>query len=86
MVTTTKPKKKKEKRVVNEGVAHIYASFNNTIITITDKQGNTLSWATSGGSGFQRFKKKYSICSSDSCRKSWNKSCGVWSKKLRGSS
>ena len=42
MVTTTKPKKKKEKRVVNEGVAHIYASFNNTIITITDKQGNTL--------------------------------------------
>ena len=39
MVTTTKPKKKKEKRVVNEGVAHIYASFNNTIVTITDKQG-----------------------------------------------
>jgi len=57
MVTTTKPKKKKEKRVVNEGVAHIYASFNNTIITITDKQGNTLSWATSGGSGFRGSRK-----------------------------
>ena len=57
MVTTTKPKKKKEKRVVNEGVAYIYASFNNTIITITDKQGNTLSWATSGGSGFRGSRK-----------------------------
>ena len=57
MVTTTKPKKKKEKRVVYEGVAHIYASFNNTIVTITDKQGNTLSWATSGGSGFRGSRK-----------------------------
>ena len=47
----------KEKRVVNEGVAHIYASFNNTIVTITDKQGNTLSWATSGGSGFRGSRK-----------------------------
>ena len=56
-MVTTKPKKKKEKRVVNEGVAHICASFNNTIITITDKQGNTLSWATSGGSGFRGSRK-----------------------------
>ena len=38
-------------------MAHIYASFNNTIITITDKQGNTLSWATSGGSGFRGSRK-----------------------------
>ena len=53
----TKTKKKKAKRVVNEGVAHIFASFNNTIITITDKQGNTLSWATSGGSGFRGSRK-----------------------------
>ena len=43
-----KSKKKKVKKVVNEGVAHINASFNNTIVTITDKQGNTLAWATSG--------------------------------------
>ena len=42
-MAVTKAKKKKEKKVVNEGIAHIYASFNNTIITITDKQGNTLS-------------------------------------------
>ncbi len=56
-MVTSKPKKKNEKRIVNEGVAHIYASFNNTIVTITDKQGNTLSWATSGGSGFRGSRK-----------------------------
>ena len=39
--------KKKSKRVVVDGLAHIHASFNNTIITITDRQGNALSWATS---------------------------------------
>ena len=53
----TEPKKKKEKRVVNEGVAHIHTSFNNTIITITDRQGNALSWATSGGAGFKGSRK-----------------------------
>ena len=49
--------KKKAKRVVVDGLAHIHASFNNTIITITDRQGNTLSWATSGGSGFRGSRK-----------------------------
>lgn len=49
--------RKKVKRTVTEGVAHIYASFNNTIITITDRQGNALSWATSGGSGFRGSRK-----------------------------
>ena len=49
--------KKKTKRSVTDGVAHIYASFNNTIVTITDRQGNTLSWATSGGSGFRGSRK-----------------------------
>lgn len=49
--------KKKAKRTVTEGVAHIFASFNNTIITISDRQGNTLSWATSGGSGFRGSRK-----------------------------
>ena len=40
-----------------DAIAHIHASFNNTIITITDRQGNTLSWATSGGSGFRGSRK-----------------------------
>jgi small subunit ribosomal protein S11 len=50
-------KKKKERRTVLDGVAHIHASFNNTIITITDRQGNALSWATSGGCGFRGSRK-----------------------------
>jgi small subunit ribosomal protein S11 len=54
--TTTKSRKKVKKTVV-DGVAHIHASFNNTIVTITDRQGNTLSWATSGGSGFRGSRK-----------------------------
>jgi small subunit ribosomal protein S11 len=49
--------RKKVKKTVTDGVAHIHASFNNTIITITDRQGNALSWATSGGSGFRGSRK-----------------------------
>ena len=45
--------KKKIKRVVTDAVCHVQASFNNTIITMTDRQGNALSWATSGGAGFR---------------------------------
>ena len=49
--------KKKIKRVVTDAVAHVQASFNNTIVTITDRQGNALSWATAGGAGFRGSRK-----------------------------
>jgi small subunit ribosomal protein S11 len=49
--------RKKVKKNVAEGIAHIHASFNNTIITITDRQGNALSWASSGGQGFKGSRK-----------------------------
>lgn len=49
--------RKKTKRTVVDGIAHIHASFNNTIITITDRHGNTLCWATAGGSGFRGSRK-----------------------------
>ncbi|MDH3221818.1 MAG: 30S ribosomal protein S11, partial [Gammaproteobacteria bacterium] len=49
--------KKKAKRVVSDGVAHIHATFNNTIVTISDRQGNALTWATAGGSGFRGSRK-----------------------------
>ncbi len=49
--------RKRVKRQVADGMAHIHASFNNTIVTITDRQGNALSWATSGGSGFRGSRK-----------------------------
>ncbi|MGI9249766.1 MAG: 30S ribosomal protein S11 [Pseudohongiellaceae bacterium] len=53
----TKSAKKKVRNTVVDGIAFIHASFNNTIITITDRQGNALSWATAGGSGFRGSRK-----------------------------
>ena len=49
--------RKKVKKNVTDGIAHVHASFNNTIITITDRQGNALSWASSGGAGFKGSRK-----------------------------
>jgi small subunit ribosomal protein S11 len=49
--------KRKVKKVVVDGIAHVHASFNNTIITLSDRQGNVLSWATSGGAGFRGSRK-----------------------------
>ena len=57
MAKTPTRTRKKVKKVVTDGVAHVHASFNNTIITITDRQGNTLCWATAGGSGFRGSRK-----------------------------
>jgi small subunit ribosomal protein S11 len=49
--------RKRVKKEVADGIVHVHASFNNTIITITDRKGNALSWATSGGSGFRGSRK-----------------------------
>jgi small subunit ribosomal protein S11 len=49
--------RKKVKKNVVDGILHVHASFNNTIITITDRQGNALSWATAGGAGFKGSRK-----------------------------
>ena len=50
-------RRKREKKNIPEGVAHIQASFNNTIVTITDKQGNTVAWASGGTEGFKGSRK-----------------------------
>ena len=50
-------RKKSTKRKVSEGIAHIHASFNNTLINVTDKQGNTLAWSSAGGQGFRGSRK-----------------------------
>ncbi|MGI5310677.1 30S ribosomal protein S11 [Rheinheimera sp. WS51] len=49
--------RKRVKKQISDGMAHIHASFNNTIVTITDRQGNALCWATAGGSGFRGSRK-----------------------------
>jgi small subunit ribosomal protein S11 len=51
------PRKKKIKKLVSEGIAHIHSTFNNTIVTITDPQGATLSWASAGTVGFKGSRK-----------------------------
>ena len=49
--------KKKIKRTIVDGIAHVHASFNNTIVTLTDRAGNALAWATAGGAGFRGSRK-----------------------------
>lgn len=54
---SSRPRTKKVKKHVTDGIVHVHASFNNTIITISDRQGNALGWATAGGSGFRGSRK-----------------------------
>ncbi|MDE2088629.1 MAG: 30S ribosomal protein S11 [Gammaproteobacteria bacterium] len=74
----TRSRKKVKKNVV-DGVAHIHASFNNTIITITDRQGNTLAWATSGASGFRGSRKSTPFAAQVAAEKAGTvaQECGV---------
>ena len=65
--------RKREKRFIQKGKAYISATFNNTIITITDKQGNTLSWATSGGSGFRGSRKSTPFAAQVAAERAGNK-------------
>jgi small subunit ribosomal protein S11 len=73
MATKEKAKKKKMARGVTSGIAHIQASFNNTIITITDKQGNCLAWSAPGCVGYSGSKKSTpfaaQIAATDAARK-----------------
>ncbi|MCZ6655864.1 MAG: 30S ribosomal protein S11 [Gammaproteobacteria bacterium] len=64
--------RKKPSRVVTDGVAHIHASFNNTIITISDRQGNALCWATAGGSGFRGSRKSTPFAAQVAAEKACN--------------
>jgi small subunit ribosomal protein S11 len=64
--------RKKVKKTVIDGIAHVHASFNNTIVTITDRQGNTLSWATAGGSGFRGSRKSTPFAAQVAAEKAGN--------------
>jgi small subunit ribosomal protein S11 len=71
--------RKKIKKSVSEGVVHVHASFNNTIITITDCQGNALSWASSGGAGFKGSRKSTPFAAQVAAEKAGKvaQECGV---------
>ena len=77
--------KKRIKRTVLDAVAHVHASFNNTIITITDRQGNTLAWATSGGCGFRGSRKSTPFAAQVAAEKAGNvaKDYGVKNLEVR---
>jgi small subunit ribosomal protein S11 len=77
--------RKKVRKNVTEAVAHVHASFNNTIITITDRQGNTLSWATSGGAGFKGSRKSTPFAAQVAAEKAGRVAveCGVKNIEVR---
>ena len=81
----TEKKRKKEKKHVVEGIAHIHASFNNTIITITDRQGNAVSWATAGGCGFRGSRKSTPFAAQVAAEKAGKaaQECGVKNLEVR---
>jgi small subunit ribosomal protein S11 len=64
--------RKKIRREISDGIAHIHASFNNTIITITDRKGNALAWASSGGCGFRGSRKSTPFAAQVAAEKAGN--------------
>src|SRR5260363_103602 len=79
--TAAQRARKKVKKNVAEGVVHVHASFNNTIITITDRSGNVLVWATSGGQGFKGSRKSTPVAAESAGRAALE--CGVKSLEVR---
>jgi small subunit ribosomal protein S11 len=77
--------RKKVKKNVTEAIAHVHASFNNTIITITDRQGNALSWATSGSSGFKGSRKSTPFAAQVAAERAGKvaQECGVKNVEVR---
>jgi len=78
-----KPARKKVRKNVLDAIAHVHASFNNTIITITDRQGNTLSWATSGGCGFRGSRKSTPFAAQVAAERAGNAAVGSRSPTLK---
>jgi small subunit ribosomal protein S11 len=77
--------RKKAKKNVAEGIAHVHASFNNTIVTITDRQGNALSWATSGAAGFKGSRKSTPFAAQVAAERAGRaaQECGVKNLEVR---
>jgi small subunit ribosomal protein S11 len=77
--------RKKAKRQILDAVAHVHASFNNTIISITDRQGNTIAWATAGNCGFKGSRKSTPFAAQVAAEKAGNaaKEWGVKSLEVR---
>src|SRR5207302_11229997 len=77
--------KKREKKVVQSGVAHIQASFNNTTVTITDMTGNTVVWASAGDQGFKGSRKSTPFAATRAGEVAAKKAmeCGMWQNDVK---
>ncbi len=82
---TTARVRKKVKKSVADAIAHIHASFNNTIVTITDRQGNALSWFTAGAAGFKGSRKSTSFAAQVAAENAGKQAleCGVKNIEVR---
>jgi len=80
--------RKKERKNISSGVAHVNASFNNTMVTITDVQGNTISWSSAGGQGFRGSRKSTpyaaQVAAEDAGRKAMEHGMKVLSVRVKG--
>ncbi len=76
-----KPTRRRDRKNIEKGMAHIHSSFNNTIVTITDTQGNVLSWASAGELGFKGSRKSTPFLPEKSLKQSLKRN-GTWFKKL----
>ncbi len=81
---SNRPRKRVKKNIA-DGIAFIHASFNNTIVTITDRQGNALSWATAGGCGFRGSRKSTPFAAQVAAEKAGSAAteCGVKNLEVR---
>lgn len=70
-------RKRRVKKNIEAGIAHIHSTFNNTIVMITDTHGNALAWSSAGSLGFKGSKKIYSFCRSNGSRNSYQSSNGT---------
>jgi len=74
--------KKRERKNITSGVAHVNATFNNTMITITDAQGNTISWSSAGVMGFKGSRKSTPYAAQVAAEDAGKKSCRAWNENL----
>lgn len=82
MATPKRKKKKKKGQVPEEGIAHIKATFNNTIITMTDVSGNVISWASAGTTGFKGSRKSTPFAAQQAAQKAASKAMELGMKKV----
>ena len=77
-----KQRKRKVKKNIPEGIAHIHATFNNTIVTLSDKEGNAIAWASSGALGFKGSKKSTPFAAGQSSEAAGKKAYDLGMRKV----